>query len=170
MTRRVLIAGVTAALASVLLGLSLPDHDGPFPAAARSRQGRAATQVTGHRRQRARTPWAGGPGQASVTVLPDAAGPAVPPSYLGLSTEYWALPVFERRMDLMQDVLSMLRVRGDGPLVLRVGGDSADHTFWDPRQRRMPTWAFALTPAWLRRTSELVEGSGAPPDPRPEPR
>jgi hypothetical protein len=94
-------------------------------------------------------------------VLPDAAGPAVPRSYLGLSTEYWALPVFERRMALMQAVLSMLRVAGDGPLVLRVGGDSADHSFWNPRPRRMPPWAFALTPPWLQRTAQLVGRSGA---------
>ncbi len=149
------------AVVSVLFGLSLPDHDGPSRATARIWQGGPPTHAHIARRKGTRPSYAPAIGQAAVTVLPDAAGPIVPRSYLGLSTEYWALPVFERRMRLMQAVLSMLRVPGDGPLVLRVGGDSADHSFWNPRLLRMPTWAFALTPAWLQRTSVLVNSSGA---------
>jgi hypothetical protein len=59
------------------------------------------------------------------------------------------MPVFER-------VLALLHVRGDGPLVLRIGGDSADHSFWRPRWRRMPHWAFELTPVFLSRLRALV--------------
>jgi hypothetical protein len=94
--------------------------------------------------------------QAEVTISAQASMIRVPDSFLGLSTEYWALPGFERRMSLFERVLSLMRVRGDGPLILRIGGDSADHTFWDPRARRTPGWVFGLTPAWLRRTSILV--------------
>ncbi|MDQ6606587.1 MAG: glycosyl hydrolase family 79 C-terminal domain-containing protein, partial [Actinomycetota bacterium] len=159
--RRVLIAGAILALVSVLAGLSWPDHDDPSRAAARTRQSGAAMPVPRRRPVSARPPYAPASGRAAVNVFPDATGPDVPRSYLGLSTEYWALPVFERRMKLMQAVLALLRVPGDGPLVLRVGGDSADHSFWNPRPRRMPTWAFALTPAWLQRTSVLVNRSGA---------
>jgi hypothetical protein len=54
-------------------------------------------------------------------------------------------------------VLALLHVAGDGPLILRIGGDSADHSFWSPRARKMPDWAFALTPAYLARLRALVE-------------
>ncbi len=81
---------------------------------------------------------------------------SVPDSFLGLSIEYWGLPLFERRMSLLERVLSLVHGRADGPLVLRIGGDSADHAFWEPTARRAPHWVFALSPAWLRRTSILV--------------
>ncbi len=54
-------------------------------------------------------------------------------------------------------VLALLQVQGDGPLVLRIGGDSADHSFWKPRWKRKPGWAFALTPAYLSRLRALVK-------------
>jgi hypothetical protein len=60
------------------------------------------------------------------------------------------MPVFER-------VLSMLHIPGDGPLVLRIGGDSADHSFWTPKATKMPGWAFALNPGFLSRLRALVE-------------
>jgi hypothetical protein len=54
-------------------------------------------------------------------------------------------------------VLSLLHVAGDGPLILRIGGDSADHSFWSPRRQKMPDWAFALTPSYLARLRALVQ-------------
>jgi hypothetical protein len=95
-----------------------------------------------------------------VTVASHARVIKVPRSFLGLSTEYWTLPVFERHLSLFERVLSLIHVPGDGPLVIRVGGDSADHAFWNPRARRLPRWAFGLTPPWLRRTSTLVRATG----------
>jgi hypothetical protein len=94
--------------------------------------------------------------QAGVTITSRASMMSVPRSFLGLSTEYWALPLFERRISLLERVLSLVHVRGDGPLVLRIGGDSADQAFWNPRARRTPHWAFGLNLAWLRRMSILV--------------
>ena len=80
----------------------------------------------------------------------------VPRSWFGLSTEYWALPLFARNLPVFERVLAMLRVPGEGPLVLRIGGDSADRSFWAPRARRMPRWAFTLTPTYLARLRALV--------------
>jgi len=57
-------------------------------------------------------------------------------------------------------VLSMLRVPGDGPLILRIGGNSADHTIWAARLRRMPRWVFELTPAWLQAARKVVRRAG----------
>ncbi len=101
------------------------------------------------------------PARATLTVMPSQTVAAVPPSYLGISTEYWALPLYAQRMALFERVLSLLRVPGNGPLVLRVGGDSADHAFWDPRLRGLPRWAFSLTPKWLGLARALVHSLGA---------
>jgi hypothetical protein len=95
-----------------------------------------------------------------VTINRQATLTSVPRSYFGLSTEYWALPLFERRMPLLERVLSLLHVRGDGPMVLRIGGDSADRAFWDPRLQQMPHWAFTLTPRWLDGARVLVRRLG----------
>jgi hypothetical protein len=83
---------------------------------------------------------------------------SIPSSFLGISTEYWALPLWARHLSLLDRVLSL--VRGPGPLVLRIGGDSADRTFWSP-VREMPEWAFELTPAWLREVRTIVRHTGA---------
>jgi hypothetical protein len=82
----------------------------------------------------------------------------IPPSFLGISTEYWALPVWARHLSLLDRVLADLH--GPGPLVLRIGGDSADRTFWSP-VRSLPRWAFELTPAWLREVRTIIRHTGA---------
>jgi hypothetical protein len=81
----------------------------------------------------------------------------VPSSFFGLSTEYWALPLFESDTTAFERVLSLLHVPGDGPLILRIGGDSADQSFWDPKARKIPDWAFELTPGFLSRLRALVQ-------------
>jgi hypothetical protein len=96
----------------------------------------------------------------TANIAGEAPGIAVPRSFFGLSTEYWGLPRYERRMRVFERILSAIHVRGDGPLILRVGGDSADHSYWEPIERAMPIRAFELTPSWLQRTRSLVRGTG----------
>ncbi len=96
------------------------------------------------------------PVNAQLTVSPQAPLIAIPHSFLGISTEYWTLPVDERHIALYRRVLSLLHVPGDGPLILRVGGDSSDHTFYDPRILKLPRWAFDLTPVFIQRTARIV--------------
>ncbi len=102
------------------------------------------------------------PRQASASVTVPSAHPvrAVPRSFFGLSTEYWTLPIYEHHLGLLERVLALLHVRGDGPMILRIGGDSADHARWDPRSGWMPHWVFRLTPTWLTATRMLVERMG----------
>ncbi len=126
-------------LAVVVVPLIPPDSDGTR-AAARSRGGT--------------------PASAEVMIDPHARQVAVPRSFLGISTEYWALPRYERQLRVLERVLSQLRARGDGRFVLRVGGDSADHTFWEPRMRTQPRWVFGVTPRWLSQTRVLVRQTG----------
>ena len=131
------VASVVTLAATVML-LALSDHD----AASRDADGHALRQA-----------------HALVTV--ELRGAAqVPRSYFGLSTEYWALAQFERRPAVFQRVLSSLHARRDGPFVLRIGGDSADHTFWDPRSTPLAPWAIALTPAWLHELGGVVKRAG----------
>jgi hypothetical protein len=93
------------------------------------------------------------PPQAQVTISAHAATTPVPPSFLGVSTEYWALPVWAGHVGLVDRVLSL--IHSDGPVLLRIGGDSADHVFWSP-PREMPAWAFELTPGWLSELRGIV--------------
>jgi hypothetical protein len=94
--------------------------------------------------------------QARLTISPLASSTPVPRSFFGLSAEYWTLPLYEQHPRLFARVLSQLHVRGEGPLILRIGGDSADHARWEPRARPVPPWVLRLTPRWLSRTRSLV--------------
>jgi hypothetical protein len=99
-------------------------------------------------------------GFATVIVPSPTGGAPVPRSFFGLSTEYWTLPIYDRHLSLFERVVALLHVNGNGPLVLRIGGDSADHTFWDPNGRALPSWAFSLTPKWLDVADTLVHQLG----------
>ncbi len=94
--------------------------------------------------------------QATLTIGPNPSTQPVPSSFFGLSTEYWALNWFDRDTPAFERVLSLLHVAGDGPLILRIGGDSADQSFYERRSRKVPRWAYELTPAYLSRLRALV--------------
>ncbi|MFL5829142.1 MAG: glycosyl hydrolase family 79 C-terminal domain-containing protein [Solirubrobacteraceae bacterium] len=87
---------------------------------------------------------------AVVTVPGQGRAQAVPRSFLGLSTEYWTLPFYQGHLPLLERVLSLLHVSDGGPMIVRIGGDSADHTFWVTKMQPMPRWAFRIGPSWLR--------------------
>ena len=99
--------------------------------------------------------------QASLTINRGAAVTTVPRSFLGVSTEYWTLPIWEHHLPLVEKLLSLMRAPGDGPLVLRIGGDSADHAYWENGRYDTPEWAYELTPAWLQEAGTLVRQTGA---------
>ncbi|HUA45004.1 MAG TPA: glycosyl hydrolase family 79 C-terminal domain-containing protein [Solirubrobacteraceae bacterium] len=149
-------AALLAVLAAILVPLALPNRT-VSRAAARSHQ-RPLNTGSSASAPGAAAAGAGGPGQpqATVTIAADAPSAAVPGSWFGVSTEYWALPLFEQDAPVFDRVLALLHVPGDGPLVLRIGGDSADHSFWDPKPKDMPSWAFALTPSFVSRLRALV--------------
>jgi hypothetical protein len=147
-----------AILAAIVVPLALPDH-GVTRAVAGARHAAApaptpSTRATLARLHRSTTRLT----QATVTIGPDLSTVPVPRSYFGISTEYWSLPKFERNTPVFERVLALLHVPGNGPLVLRIGGDSADESFWRPRSKEdMPDWAFELTPGYLARLRALVE-------------
>jgi hypothetical protein len=101
-------------------------------------------------------PATGPPAFATVRVDGHAAVRHIPPSFFGLSTEYWTLPQDQPHIALYRRVLSLLHVRGDGRFILRIGGDSASHTFYDPSGLVLPRWAFELTPTFIDQTASIV--------------
>ncbi len=104
-------------------------------------------------------------GPTTVTVSLRPLGRAVPDGFLGFSLEYPAVaayagtdpaavnPVFK---ELIRNVTP-----GQSP-VLRIGGDSADSTWWPvPGMARPPGVSYTLTPDWLQVTRALVRSLGA---------
>jgi hypothetical protein len=99
--------------------------------------------------------------QAEATICSLKPVRAIPPSFLGISTEYWTLPLWEPHAAVADRVLSLLSVPGDGRLVLRIGGDSSQRTFWVKSTRGAPSWTYLLTPRWFAQTRQLVARTGA---------
>jgi hypothetical protein len=93
---------------------------------------------------------------ATVVVASDAPTTSVPHSYLGFSTEYWAMPLWEAHMSLFERVLALERAQGQGPLLIRIGGDSTDHALFDVNLNRLPKGIYELTPQWFGKVRQLV--------------
>lgn len=160
-TRLWAIAAALVALAVVLVPLAVANigesTEGASPPARPTGSGASSTPARIARaKHRAHARTAAALPQATLTIGAKLSTAPVPSSFFGISTEYWSLPLFERDTPAFERVLSLLHVAGDGPLILRIGGDSADHSFWSSRGQKMPDWAFALTPAYLARLRALV--------------
>ncbi|MBV9683686.1 MAG: hypothetical protein JO046_17985 [Solirubrobacterales bacterium] len=153
--RYVSLAVAIATAAALLVPLALADHHGISQADAGSPA--PTVSVTTSTAPGVTAPAPALP-RATLTIAPNADTVPVPSSFFGISTEYRSLTLrqFASNMPVFERVLAMLHVQGDGPLVLRIGGDSADTTFWRPRWQPMPQWAFELTPRYLSRLAGLV--------------
>lgn len=149
--KRVLTLAVVVLLSAALVPLALPEDEGGVPRATASDKsdlaGWAAAQLANG---------AGNTSRATVTLPSTNGGIPVPRSYLGISTEYSTLPLYARNLAAFVRVLALVHASGDGPVVIRVGGVSADHAFWEPRARRTPPWALRLSPDWLNGARAVV--------------
>ncbi|GAC1581710.1 MAG: glycosyl hydrolase family 79 C-terminal domain-containing protein [Candidatus Dormibacteria bacterium] len=135
------------AVARVQANVSRPERP-TAPAAQRAALGRTPVTVA--------TP--PGPPQAVVTLAaPSRPALGVPGSFLGLSTEYWTVPVWARHLSLLGHVLAS--ISSNGPIVLRIGGSSADQTFF-ASAKEPPEWVFETSPAWLRQVRRIVTRFG----------
>ncbi len=143
-------AGALAAAACVLIVVLLVTPHRGHPA-------NSTQSATGPQRHPTPVPApSSAPAAAELTVHSHDKLANLPRSFLGLSTEYWTLPVDELHIALYERVLSLIHVPGDGPIVLRIGGDSSDHTFYDPTILHLPRWTFDLTPQFVARTATIV--------------
>lgn len=93
----------------------------------------------------------------AVVTIGHIAGRALPRSFLGLATEYDSVPLYGRYPQLLGRVLSRITPADGSPLVLRIGGLSADDSLWAPAlTAALPAKARALTPGDLAGIAGLV--------------
>jgi Glycosyl hydrolase family 79 C-terminal beta domain len=85
----------------------------------------------------------------------------IPPGFLGLSFEYWAIPAYAGSDPSAVDPVFVQLVRNltDGsPPVLRIGGDTTDETWWPAAGVIPPAGAtFELTDRWIAVTRALAD-------------
>jgi hypothetical protein len=68
-------------------------------------------------------------------------------SFLGPATEYASVPVHEAHAAQFDRVVSLLKAPDRSPLLLRIGGLSADDSVWAPAfGTALPAPAVAFTP------------------------
>ena len=101
----------------------------------------------------------------AVAVDPSVSGPAVPAGFVGLSIEYPALEAYAgsdpSSLDPVFEQLVRNLAPGQAP-VLRIGGNSADRTWWPVTGVSRPAGVtFDLTSQWLDVTRALAEKLGA---------
>jgi hypothetical protein len=83
-------------------------------------------------------------------------GDPIPAAFFGLSVEYKELRTYVRSGTLFDRVISLIRPRDGSPLLLRIGGKSADHVWWQTANGRPPKWVTKINDAWLRDLAGLV--------------
>jgi hypothetical protein len=96
--------------------------------------------------------------RATVRILASGAPVSVPQSFLGVSTEYWTIPIWASHLSLLGRVLSTITSR-PGAIVLRIGGASSDQAFWYPAIEA-PEWVFEIRRSWLGQVSRIINGFG----------
>jgi len=104
-----------------------------------------------------------------VTISVDATHPgrAVPRSFLGLSIEYQSVgPYMGTPAAPNRAFVRLVRALGaaqHSPVALRIGGNSADQSWWNPRRGPRPAGVrFDLGPAWARSLATGQRALGAP--------
>lgn len=102
--------------------------------------------------------------QVTASVGSTTTGQAMPPGFVGVSFEYRALHIYTGSDPAAVDPVLINLLRGLAPgqsPVIRVGGDSADDTWWPMRGAlRPPGVTYSLTPGWLRVTKALAAATG----------
>jgi hypothetical protein len=102
---------------------------------------------------------------AQVTVTPTTSGRPLPAGFLGFSLEYNAIHAYLGRSPRALNPVFLALVRGLNPgqaPVLRIGGDSTDHTWWPLPGLIEPVGvSYTLTPDWLATVHAAAAALGA---------
>ena len=147
--RRRLTSAIAAAAVALLVAGCLGSGHSTAPPSATVGDARGASPQPGLRQ-----PGLAQPGLPQQP-LPQQGLP-LPPSFFGLSIEWMELPEYERFLPAFARILRLWRVTGDGPQVIRIGGDSSDVTYWQPGRIARPPGAFLLTPGFFEQAAELI--------------
>ncbi len=110
-------------------------------------------------------PSAGAQAPITATVGSTPTGPPLPAGFVGVSLEYGALHLYTGRdPNAINPVLIHLisGLAGGDPPAIRIGGNSADATWWPMRGVIPPGGvSYGLTPGWLRTAHALAVAVGA---------
>jgi hypothetical protein len=94
-----------------------------------------------------------------VTISIGAPSTKLPGSFFGFSVEYPELPIYQRFRPAFERILALLKVQADGPQILRIGGNSADLTYWNPASSPLPGGAYVLSHDWFSQLRTLIADS-----------
>jgi hypothetical protein len=104
---------------------------------------------------------------ARVTVEVGRTWLRVPRSYLGIAVENNDLLKYESSFATFTRLLGVLRPPGEtAPIVMRLGGESADSSFWENDDRTIVArpyrqgHPYSVTPAWMSGLAALVKSAG----------
>lgn len=154
-------------------GCHAPSRRPPGSRAARRRAARIATTAVvaigllgggvlagpaaGDAGQAATVPTAGDAGAPLPASLTFTGGSQrIPQSFFGLSIEYKELYTYESAGSAFERAISLVRPRDGEPMLLRIGGKSADHVWWQSAKESPPQWVTKIGYPWLTALSELV--------------
>ncbi len=99
----------------------------------------------------------------TITVGASTSTPAIARSFVGLSIEYQSVAVDAGPASDPDSVFDQLVTNldpGQRP-VIRIGGDSTDHTWWPVAGVHNQGLTYALTPAWLASVKQFAGATGA---------
>lgn len=148
--RLVVVGVVVAALVALPVSVSMLGAE-PRQSSVRHSQPAGLPRPAGALSVQARLPLA-------IVRVPAPGVPiSVPRSFLGISTEYWTIPVWANHLSLLGQVLSTISPHGS--MVLRIGGSSADQAFWAPT-KEPPEWVFEIRRSWLSQVRRIVNRFG----------
>jgi hypothetical protein len=99
---------------------------------------------------------AGGP--LHVTVHVQGVTRRIPRSYVGFSAEWPELAAYEARGPAFARLLGLLSVAGE-PVSLRIGGETADSTYWPSAARHLPSKAYVVNDDYFARLGRLARAT-----------
>ena len=104
-----------------------------------------------------------GPVGERVTVGAPTSAPAIAKGFIGFSIEYQSIAADAGTPANPNTVMDRLigTLNPNQRPVIRVGGDSTDHTWWPVSGAKEPGFAFTLTPAWLRSVASFARATDA---------
>ncbi len=85
---------------------------------------------------------------------------AVPRSFFGISVEYDQLLTYENEGPVFDHALSLIRPQDGTPLLLRIGGRSTDHTYWETPRPENPKHLIEIGQDWMDQLGALVRRDG----------
>lgn len=146
-------------LVLALVGFAGPtartDHHRRVAAAVRSRGQIALSSLAFTDTPRATAPAP----TLNVSLAPRGRLRTLPTSFLGLSTESWFVEALDSDPAVLDRVLRMLRVPGDGDLSFRVGGESTEETYWDAPRLGAGMVSYRPDSRWLATLASLTRAA-----------